>query len=98
MAIWDTRSRTLILARDGVGIKPLYYARGDDCLLFASEIKAILASGAIVPRVDPIAFHEFLASGYPSPDASLLTAVRQVRALIREHSAPGGSADGLQAD
>lgn len=79
MAIWDTRSRTLVLARDGVGIKPLYYTRSDNFLLFASEIKAILASGALTPRVDHASFHEFLASGYPPPDMSLLAAVGQVR-------------------
>src|SRR5690606_1004474 len=46
-AIWDTRRRRLLLARDRLGIKPLYYARRGDTLLFGSEIKAILASGRI---------------------------------------------------
>ncbi|MBW8861803.1 MAG: asparagine synthetase B, partial [Acidobacteria bacterium] len=45
-AVWDRRSRELILARDRFGVKPLYYAHLDDgSLLFASEIKGILASG-----------------------------------------------------
>ena len=47
IAVWDTRSRTLFLSRDRLGIKPLYYARGPDWLVFGSEIKALLAH----PRV-----------------------------------------------
>ncbi len=52
-ALWDSKQRCLILARDRVGITPLYWAQQDDWLLFGSEIKAILASGRIAPRVDP---------------------------------------------
>src|SRR5688572_29373597 len=46
-ALWDTRARRLVLARDRVGIKPLYFRRDKDCLLFGSELKAILAYGGI---------------------------------------------------
>jgi asparagine synthase (glutamine-hydrolysing) len=54
-AIWDKHERTLTLARDHVGIKPLYYAHipKTGALLFASEIKAILASKLVKPEIDP---------------------------------------------
>ena len=46
-AIWDENKKTLFLARDRVGIKPLYYSLIDNSIVFASEIKAILADPAI---------------------------------------------------
>src|SRR5215475_13090933 len=48
-AIWDGRSRELFLARDAFGIKPLYYYQDENVFLFASEVRALLASG-LVPR------------------------------------------------
>jgi asparagine synthase (glutamine-hydrolysing) len=52
-AFHDSQSRTLLLARDQMGVKPLYYARGKgQCLIFASEIKALFATGEIEPRVN----------------------------------------------
>src|SRR5256885_12140845 len=48
-AIWDTPRRRLLLVRDRLGIKPLYWSRVGDTLLFGSEIKAILASGLVEP-------------------------------------------------
>lgn len=58
LAIWDARERSLFLARDRVGIRPLFYTLQQDQLIFASEIKAILASGRIQPAIDPQALHE----------------------------------------
>lgn len=78
IALWDARTRSLVLARDGVGIKPLYYAMVDECLLFASEVKGLLAADVLRPRVDLQSFHTFLAAGYADPDRSLLDSVRQV--------------------
>lgn len=53
VSLWDRRSRTLILGRDRVGICPLYYAERDGWLLWASEIKALLASGMVRAEADP---------------------------------------------
>ena len=46
-AIWDTRQRTLFLARDRMGVKPLYYAETPDAFVFGSEIKSLFASGLV---------------------------------------------------
>src|SRR5215213_4825339 len=51
-AIWDAPKRRLLLVRDRLGIKPLYWSRVGDTLLFGSEIKALLASGLIEPRTN----------------------------------------------
>src|SRR5205807_2442047 len=52
VALWDSRRRHLLLARDRFGICPLYWTRQGDWLLFASEIKAFFASGLVKPRTD----------------------------------------------
>ncbi|MFH1021913.1 MAG: asparagine synthase (glutamine-hydrolyzing) [Planctomycetota bacterium] len=59
-AILDRASGMLTLARDRFGVSPLYYAWTDDFLIFASEIKAILASGLIPPRLDPATVVEYM--------------------------------------
>jgi asparagine synthase (glutamine-hydrolysing) len=60
-AIWDGETRQLLLARDRLGIKPLYVWQQDDCLLFASEIRALLATGLVPRRLDPSAIADYLA-------------------------------------
>ncbi len=52
-AIWDSRSKTLFCSRDRIGIKPFYYHWDGRRFVFASEIKAILASSAVAPAYDP---------------------------------------------
>ena len=70
LAIWDAHRRTLVLARDRLGQKPLIYRRDGKRLLFASELKALLALPEdVVPRrLDPIAMDHYLTYGYvPHP-------------------------------
>ena len=52
IALWDAPARRLVLARDRVGIRPLFYAWSQQRLLFGSEVKAILAEGSVAPRLD----------------------------------------------
>src|SRR5881397_1198341 len=65
-ALWDRTRRRLFLARDRLGIKPLYYASTERALLFASEIKAILAAGSIRPEFNEAVLPEFLATRFVS--------------------------------
>lgn len=61
-ALWNTKEKRLLLLRDRLGIKPLYYAFfPDGAMVFASEIKAILATGVVRPRLDPFALKEYLS-------------------------------------
>jgi asparagine synthase (glutamine-hydrolysing) len=78
-AVWDTKRRRLLLARDRVGKKPLKYASlADGSIVFASELKALLASGAVPRDVDPQALHLFLGYGYvPGPHTGF-SAVRKL--------------------
>jgi len=77
-ALWDSRHRRLLLARDRFGQKPLLYAETAAGLTFASEIKALLQDPAISRDVDEVALHHYLTYGYvPAP----WTAFRQIRKL-----------------
>lgn len=68
IAIWDEPRRKLILARDAMGIKPLYYALEDGTLYFGSEVRAVLAGSKKRVRVDAVAVNLFLRYRYtPSP-------------------------------
>jgi len=78
VALWDARRRRLVLARDGVGIKPLYWAEHAGGVRFASEIKALLRDPALVRRLEPQPLQRYLGSGYVSPDETMLPGVRQV--------------------
>ena len=78
IAIWDGRTERLLLARDRLGIKPLYYTRHDGRWLFASEIRAIRAAVPVPLTVDPVAVAAFLRLGsVPGP----LTAFDGVKEL-----------------
>ncbi len=87
-ALWDAGRRTLFLARDRLGIKPLYYCSGDGFFLFASEVRALLASGLVRRRLDAVALGEYLAyQSIPAP-----------RTLIKGvHALPPGSSLTVEA-
>jgi asparagine synthase (glutamine-hydrolysing) len=58
IAIWDTRKQALFLARDRLGIRPLFYTVAEGALLFASEIKAILADPRVKAEIDPVSLDQ----------------------------------------
>ena len=83
-AVWDIRDRTLMLARDHVGIKPLYYAHtGPEngqagSFIFASEIKAILATGLVPRALDTESLHQFLTFLWAPDPNTLFTGIKTV--------------------
>src|SRR2546425_7617506 len=78
-AIWDRRRGRLLLARDRLGIKPLYYAWTDHELVFASEIKAILAGGSVRPALNESIVPEFLATGFVAGPETFFRGVRKLQ-------------------
>jgi asparagine synthase (glutamine-hydrolysing) len=83
-ALWDRKQHSLFLARDRMGIKPLHYALLDNGqLIFASEIKALLAHGELNRELDPLAVEDYFAYGYiPEPR----TVFRRIRKLAPGHT------------
>ena len=77
-AIWDAHRRRLLLARDRLGVKPLYWAKAGDRLLFGSEIKAILASGLIAARPRESALPELLGTRYLSGPETLFEGIHRL--------------------
>ena len=87
MAIWDGDLNRLVLVRDRLGEKPLYYRPAGARLYFASEIKSLLEVPAPSPGVDPHALEAYLAWGYVPDDRTLYAGVRKLlpgQALIHE--------------
>ncbi len=78
-AVWDHEERRLFLARDRIGIKPLFYAELGDGLLFASELKAILAHGALDASLDPEALDHYLTFMYVPAPRTICRGVRKLR-------------------
>jgi len=78
LAFWHDRERRLLLARDRLGIKPLYYAVLPGGFAFASEPKAILALPGISARVDADALSDFLSYGYVPFDRCLFAGIRKL--------------------
>ena len=63
-ALWDSHRRLLMLARDRLGIKPLYYAVGAEGLCFGSEIKPILVANQLKPKMDVLALRDLFTFGF----------------------------------
>jgi len=77
-AIWDEREKTLFLARDRVGIKPLYYCETPKSLVFGSEIKAILADPDVPNEVAPEIIDRFLTFLYLPGEETLMRGIRKL--------------------
>jgi asparagine synthase (glutamine-hydrolysing) len=78
IAVWDERRRRLVLTRDRMGVKPLYYALTPCGLAFGSEIKSLLAGDLVEPRLDPLAAELYLAYGYVPGPRTLFEGVRKL--------------------
>ncbi len=78
-ALWDPRTRRLLLARDRLGIKPLYFSQDGHRLRFASSVQALLAGGGLDTRIDPVALHHHftLHAVVPAP-RTLLQGARKL--------------------
>ena len=80
-ALYDQTRRSLFLARDRLGVKPLFYAElGDGAVIFASELKGLLAHPLMRRVTDPAAVEDFMALGYVPDDASIVAGVRKLPA------------------
>ena len=79
IAIWDRSDKTLTLARDRFGVKPVYYVHAaDGTLYFASEIKALLAAGAVSATLNVSSFPDFLANHAPSGNDTMFEGVKRL--------------------
>ncbi len=80
-AIWNRRTKEMFIARDRLGVKPLYYVHTDDgSLFFASEIKALLAANALRPELNVAGLPDYLANHATSDDTTLFAGVRRLPA------------------
>lgn len=83
-AFWNKRSRTLTLARDPLGIKPLYVAVNPDVdgewqIAFASEVRALLASGLLgTPRLNPVAVNSLIWNGFTTAPETIVTGIQSL--------------------
>ena len=82
-AIWDSRNQSLFLARDHMGVKPLYYAVTEEAFVFASEIKSIVDSGYVEPRCRDDGVFEYFVFRHVSGERTLY---RDVNCLLPAHT------------
>ena len=92
LAIWDEKVRQLIVARDPMGIKLIYYRMSSGCLAFASEIRPLLARGQEKPEIDPTAVSLFLRYRYTPSPLTVLKGIRKLapgtRLIIKQNQEP----------
>lgn len=88
-ALWDAWRRRLWLVRDRLGILPLFFVRAGETVVFASEAKALFASGAVRPRFDPVRLSQVFTQWSVAPHGSVFMGVEQV---------PPGGAVGIGTD
>ncbi|KAF0118131.1 MAG: asparagine synthase [Rhodospirillaceae bacterium] len=92
-ALWDRAERTLVLGRDRLGIKPLYWGKWDHMFLFASELKALRAYPGFQAEIDRDALAAFLRHGYVPTPLSIYRGVRKLEPgtllTLRANGAPG---------
>lgn len=79
-AIWDKEKRELFLARDRVGVKPIYYYRDEEKLIFASEVRTILATNLVKRKIDTEAVREFLTYQSVSYPLTMIQGIHQLKA------------------
>ena len=77
-ALHDIRRRRLILARDRLGIKPLFYAELPGRIVFASELKALLPLLPQAPQIEPGALRQFLQNQFAAGEATIIQGIRRV--------------------
>jgi asparagine synthase (glutamine-hydrolysing) len=78
VAIWDKNARTLLIARDRIGIKPMHYATVNGRLYFASELKSLLEAPGLSREIDPGALDHYLSFLYTPRDGSIFKSVRKL--------------------
>jgi asparagine synthase (glutamine-hydrolysing) len=79
LAIWDTHTRSLLLARDRMGIKPLYYTCTGGRLYFGSELKSLLVAPGVSRELDVDALNHYLSFLYTPPDGSIFRGVQKLQ-------------------
>jgi asparagine synthase (glutamine-hydrolysing) len=91
IAVWDARRRRVVLARDRLGVKPLYWSLAGDVVVFGSELKSLLLSGLVEPELDYEAIDAYLTLGFFPGPATPIAAVKKLepgtRLIVDEHGA-----------
>ncbi|MBL0176771.1 MAG: asparagine synthase (glutamine-hydrolyzing) [Ignavibacteria bacterium] len=96
IALWDAEKDVLILYRDRIGIKPVYYAEKHGQVIFGSEIKALLAHPALSPALDREAFHHYLTYIHTPAPSTMFEGVRKLEAGHYLRLTRGGGMDDVE--